>query len=472
MIDTILSRLPRPGAQDGFLLIEVMISAVLVALIAVATFDGFSETQKVTADERAHNQATTLAQQDEERLRGMPVSELELIGTKVSTITEGGTAYTITSTAQFVTVGTNNEDELTCTASKGSADYIQTTSSVTWNALGKRQTVSQSSNVRVPTSTSLKISVLNRNNEGVSGAKVEVFDPKTASARTAEATTPASGCVTFGGLTEGEAKIVVSNGEWIDHSGNKLPEKTVTITKTLAEAKFTLENPAAMQVEFVSNGQPVPGQTFFTLQTELPSPPDYVGGNSTSASATATLSNLFPFVTPGKPWKENEYTTYAGDCEKNNPVAVTGSGVAPSVQLQPGVVNNPPVQVEVPPVNVTVYEGTSASHLGYPTTSLQTAMIINTECKGVASQNYTAVPYEHKVNLTSEGTIEQKYQPFAKQLEFCVVELVSGRYYKYKSPKSFENKSKTGVTLPTIYLKEPETPSLGYTNSASKLGCP
>ncbi len=451
------------------MLIEVMISAMLVALIAVATFNGFDVTQKVTADERSHNEATTLAQQDEERMRGMPVSELELIGTKTRAVTEGGTAYTITSTSQFVTVGANNEDELTCSAEKGSADYIQTTSSVRWNALGKRKAVSQSSNVRVPTSTSLMVSVLNRNNEGVSGAKVEVFDPKTASTRTAEAITPASGCVTFGGLAEGEAKIIVSNGEWIDHSGSKLPEKTVTITKTLAEAKFTLESPGALQVEYVSNGQVVPGLTFFTLQTELTSPPDYVGGSPTTASTTATLTGLFPFVTPGKPWKENRYTVYAGDCEKNNPVAITGSGVAPSVQLEPGAVNTPPVEVEVPPVNAVVWEGTSASHLGHPVASLQTAMIINTECKGTASHNYAAVPYEHKVNLTSEGTIEQKYQPFAKQLEFCVVDLVSGTYYKYKSPTPFENKSKAGVTLPTIYLKET---SSGYSKSTSKLTCP
>ena len=35
------------------MLIEVLISSLLVALIAVATFNGFDVTQKVTADERA-----------------------------------------------------------------------------------------------------------------------------------------------------------------------------------------------------------------------------------------------------------------------------------------------------------------------------------------------------------------------------------------------------------------------------------
>jgi hypothetical protein len=342
---------------------------------------------------------------------------------------------------------------------------------VTWNALGKRKTVSQSANVRVPNSTSLMVSVLNRNNEAVSGAKVEVFDPSTASAPTVTQTTPSAGCVVFGGLAEGNVKIVASNGEAIDHSGHKFPEKTVTITgTTLAEAKFTLENPGSLQVQFVSNGLAVSGLTFFALQNEIASSaPDYVGGSPTVASPTATLTNLFPFVSPGKPWTENRYTVYAGDCEKNNPVLVTGSGVAPSVQVEPNAINTPAKEVEAPPVNVVVWEGTSASHLGHPVASLQTAMIINTECKGAAAQNYATVPYEHKVNLTSEGTIEQKYQPFAKQMEFCVVDLVSGTYYKYKSPTPFENKTKTGVTLPTIYLKETST---GYSKNTSKLTCP
>jgi Tfp pilus assembly protein PilV len=472
MIDTFLSRLPRPGSQDGFMLIEVLVSSLLVALIAVATFNGFDVTQKVTNDERAHNQATVLAQQDEERLRGMSVSELLLVGTKIREVTEGSAIYKITSTAQFVSVGANNEDKLACaTATGATANYIQTTSSVTWNALGKRKAVSQSAHVRVPTSTSLMVSVLNRNNEAVQGAKVEVFDPSTASTPTTEGTTPESGCMTFGGLAEGNVKIVASHGEWIDHSGHKLPEKTVTITGTsLAEAKFTLEAPGSLQVKFVSNGLAVSGQTFFALQNEIASSaPDYVGGSPTVASPTAELTNLFPFVSPGKPPTPNRYTVYAGDCEKNNPVTVTGGGTAPSVQVEPGVVNSPAAEVEVPPVNVVVWEGTSAANLGHPVASLQTAMIINTECKTAAAQNYAIVPYEHKVNLTSEGTIEQKYQPFAKQLEFCVVDLVGGTYYKYKSPAPFENKVKTGTTLPTVYLKETTS---GYSKNTSKLTCP
>ncbi len=445
------------------MLIEVLISSLLVALIAVATFNGFDVTQKVTADERAHNQATALAQQDEERLRGMSASALQLVGTKVSTVTEGGTTYTITSTAQFVTAGANNEDTLTCATEKGTATYIQTTSSVTWNALGKRKAVSQSSNVRASTSTSLMVSVQNHNNEAVSGAKVEVFDPSTASIPTAEGTTSEAGCMTFGGLATGTTKIVVSKGEWVDHNGSKHPEKSVTITGTsLAEAKFTLDSPGAITANFVSNGVSVQGFTFFAYQTETPS--GFVGGEANTAHTSATLTGLFPFVTPGKPPTPNKYAVYAGDCSKNDPVEVTKGEVKedPTVEVKSGVTE--PVNVEVPAVQATVYEGTSGSK-GQPlTANLQTAMFINTECSSAPS-------YQHKVKLNASGEVEQEYQPYAKKLEFCIVALIGGKYYKYKSPTPFENKVKAGMKIGPFYMKE--SAGSGYaTPSSSPLTCP
>ena len=50
-----------PAAQDGFLLVEVIVSAMLVALIVVATFNGFDVVNRAQAEDRAHDQAVILA---------------------------------------------------------------------------------------------------------------------------------------------------------------------------------------------------------------------------------------------------------------------------------------------------------------------------------------------------------------------------------------------------------------------------
>src|ERR1700734_4137504 len=57
------------AAESGVTLIEVVISALLVAIIAIGTLAGFDSAGRATTDERQHNQATLLAEQDEELLR-------------------------------------------------------------------------------------------------------------------------------------------------------------------------------------------------------------------------------------------------------------------------------------------------------------------------------------------------------------------------------------------------------------------
>ncbi len=463
------------------MLIEVMISAILVALIAVATFDGFSVTQKVTADERAHSQATVLAQQDEERLRGLTATELSQLTTKetfraengicveqasgawryytgtatsfcekssVYTGTYTGTVYTVNSSAKYVS---GSSEGLTCETEKGSADYIQTTSSVTWTALGSRPGVSQSSEVNASGTASLIVRVANRNAEPVSGAKIEVFDPSTATTRTSEQTTSSAGCVIFGGLTEGTVKIIASKPPWIDHASDQTPEETVNVlTGSQAEAKFTLDDPGGITAEFVgSTGQHVKSFTFVAFQSEISSAASFfVGGSQNVAGLSATQTGLFPFA------KENKYTVYAGDCSANDPATVSSKEVSdPALQVEPGLTKTVPV--EAPEVKLTAREGSSSSEplsaLSYPTT---TAKINNTECKGIASQNYTTVPYSHEVKLVN-GAFEVPNLPYAKQLELCAVEypvVKTGKNYYVKNTLAFSNTKKAGSTA-TLYLK-------------------
>ncbi len=72
---------PAPSAQEGFLLVEVIVSALLVALIVVATFNGFDVVNRAQAEDRAHDQAVILAAESQEQLRTDPVSTLQALET-------------------------------------------------------------------------------------------------------------------------------------------------------------------------------------------------------------------------------------------------------------------------------------------------------------------------------------------------------------------------------------------------------
>ena len=78
------------------------------------------------------------------------------------------------------------------------------------------------------------------------------------------------------------------------------------------------------------------------------------------------------------------------------------------------------MKVEVPAVNVRVYEGTEAAKLS-PIASAESAYITNEACKATTAQN-GAVTYKHKVAINGDGRLETKYkyQPYAKELILCV----------------------------------------------------
>src|ERR1700727_691784 len=80
----------RLRSESGDALIEVLMTAVLVALIAGATLTGYAQVEHLGGLERHRNEATALAQQDEARLRGLTITALSANGS--------GTGNTTTTT--------------------------------------------------------------------------------------------------------------------------------------------------------------------------------------------------------------------------------------------------------------------------------------------------------------------------------------------------------------------------------------
>ncbi len=504
------------GSQAGFMLLEVLISALLVGLIAIGTFSGFDSAGRVRADERAHAQATQLAEEDEERLRGLTSTQLAQLGTdeapykaenglcleKVSnsyyywnqastdfcekTPPFAGTVYTglvfsVTSSAEFFSA-TKEKEGLTCETSGGTADYIRTKSSVTWPALAAagRPPVSASSVVSNPSGTELMVKVENQDKEPVSGATVSLEG-------VASETTPTSGCAIFGALESGKTyKVSVEKANYVDVNGNgtsgKPAIKEYTAAVGLGKEEFKIAEAGKVEASFESNGktenkgEPIKGASIVAYQAGITTPPQYfVGAAASTPEHTLSLSNLFPFAKLEGTWKPEKYTVYAGDCKANEPSSVAAGLKNPEVPIEPGL---PPgsVNVEAPSVTATFWEGTKATPKKNPT-KIESAEIINSECEKVALEKITPVnstkvaAFEHPIKIsTSTGEIETPYtyQPYAKKLELCVVADISGTYYYYK--EKLENTKKEGVALGSIYLEETGT---GHGNSGSTLKtCP
>src|ERR1700677_732327 len=143
------------GSERGDTLIEVVISALLTVLT------GFNETNRVSQDERAHDQASVLAAQSQEQLRSDPASSLDVLESTPHSYTQtvGGTTYTITQSAKFVN---GVEGTVGCSNTKSEeGKYVAVTSSVDWHALevAKRAPVSQSSVITPPDGSGLEVDI-------------------------------------------------------------------------------------------------------------------------------------------------------------------------------------------------------------------------------------------------------------------------------------------------------------------------
>src|ERR1700677_3056834 len=257
------SRSAPARSQSGMTLIEVLISALMVSVIAIGTFTAFDTAGRASQDQRTHALAGQLAQADEEHLRGLTQSELTTLtnttliaqpiaenglclkeasagkweytatpiqaaynacpATEFAGSAYTGTVFLLTTSARFVSASTNS---LACETAGTTTDYIQTTSSVRWpTLLSTRPAVTQSSIVN-DSVTGLLVKVFNQNHEPETGATVIVTGSKAYTQ-----TTPPAGCVIFTGLTETSVKIAVSKTNYVDRAG-KLPpaEQTIALT--------------------------------------------------------------------------------------------------------------------------------------------------------------------------------------------------------------------------------------------------
>jgi type II secretory pathway pseudopilin PulG len=432
--------------DDGFALIEVVISAFLVALIVVATLTGFDAAGRATADERFHSEAALLASKSQEALRSDAANALDTIQETGHKYTEtvGGETFTISQKAKFVN-GANGG--ATCAAAGGeesteSGRYVQITSSVTWPQLeaSKRPALTQTSIITPPDGSSLEVDVNNGAEppEAVPGVTVVLN-------KEVQTTTGTGGCVIYGSIPATSANIEASKTGYVTPGGaSKVAVNEVSIAPNLT-THYPVELAAAGSIigEFTYKGSPVEGDTFVAYNEKMGTASTFeVGGTpSTLASKTfakeaKTASDLFPFPTA--------WAVYAGDCTANDPETVTKAVIkAESVTVEEGLPKT--VKVPLSLLTLNVYSGSKPSSAGKAESGPYPVKITNTLCKSAIPNNATAAHYIHEQEFKS-ATLEHPYQPFGG-FELCVYSSSSKSTYTLK----YENTTVAGTAL-NVYL--------------------
>jgi Tfp pilus assembly protein PilV len=439
-------------AQAGFALIEVLISAVILALIVIATFTGFDVANRASASERARAQADVLAQQDEDRLRSLQIGQLSNLN-ETRTVKYNNTEYTVASTGEFIADTTG---ATSCSEQAQEASYVRTSSKVTWYGSGIRHPVVETGLITPPPGGALLVQIFNAHGSPVSGMTVKATGPSPASS-SVSAITGTKGCVIFAGLPEGEYQATASQTGYIDKNGNSEPlaaEQSVTIVPGTTDKKsFEFDRPGAVSVSFeTTNGAEATGDTFVAQNSSLPTPGFRTYGTAgTYAASITSPKTLLPYGSPGPP-VESPYAVYGGTCEADEP---SNNGQPESSDRSINVLANETSSIKVllPAVNMQVFAGTTSA--SEKVTSFSgTLKDEGIECEGKL----------HAFSTTTAVNGElHKAMPFGK-FTLCVASNAKvGSPAEYRKLKStlVENKTATGSSVYTIYLGSGEHRSVG-----------
>jgi Tfp pilus assembly protein PilV len=400
----------RLRAERGDTLIEVLIGALLVALIATATLGGFADIGHLSETQRNEEQASALAQQDQARLRGLTIAQLSSNGTNTGNWVQpvvliGGTNYTVTSKSQFISGASGSA---ACTGSNN-ADEVQTTSTVTWSSSqGSRNPVVVHGEITPTEGGSLVASVVDPTGAGLAGVTISANGPSS----TSPVTTDSSGCVVWAGLASGSYTVSFTPpaGTWIGTNAAAPASQTVnvTATQTTHATQVQIGQAAAIQASFTTtfNSQTVAATSDqFTLSdTGMTPTPQVFGTDSTPALNTympnlTTPTSYYPYPST---MPSDDYFAWAGSCTADEPspapagFTITGGQTNPITIPEPAMIILPYSGTPVT-ANLTYDDRTATSpqvvYAGTWAPSTVTGDYLNTEEHSSTTNSTVTVSY-------------------------------------------------------------------------------
>jgi Tfp pilus assembly protein PilV len=397
-------RKPLHG-EDGFALIEVLVSAIVLSIVAGAVFTLLSSSARSAAEERHRSEAFAVAQEDQARLRSMRISELNRLN-QPRTVTVNGTPFKVVSTGTFINDTTVSAPSCAKEGTTGTSnDYVQVTSRITWPSIGSRPPVtitsiiSPASGSLDPTHGGLAVTSTNGANKPLAGVALSGTGVGTFSG-----TTDSTGCANFTDLPAGEYTLTPSAPGMVDMQGSPPSAVKTSVGESITNpVTLTYDIPGSIQASFTTKsttGALIPSSADTIMVThplvKLPKSQGTAGG---TRPATLTMSSLFPFGT-------EKYAVYAGACTTNNPVPKEeanppGAPAMAKVLVPPGE----PVSasMQLPALYLTVWSGKPSK----PESKVAGAHVIVTDEKCSVGGKSVKRTY----TTTANGSLQSQVSP-------------------------------------------------------------
>ncbi len=433
---------PAP-AQEGFILIEVLVSALILAIVAGAVLSLLVATTRSAATERTHSVAYGLAQEDQARLRTMRISSLNGLNSAAEPVTIDGTTYTVRSEGQFVG---NKSGAETCNGTDSPADYVKISSTVSSPAMRNpvvlRGIVAPSTGSLDPSHGTLAFGVTNAAGAPLSNVSISVSGPASFTAKSDE-----NGCANFADIPAGNYKVTTSAGGLINPKGETTTMKEYGVPAAGTQAVTTRYDQAgSLPVEFkyrlTSTGalQTATADSIMVFNSETGATATAYGSPGGTRGTSISVPNLFPF--------KEKYAAYAGSCESNNPNPTgtePGNPAIASVNVPPGGAPTPTPVIVLPALNLKVTYNSAA-------VSGAKVTITDTKCPEPGTKVKRTYTTEANGQPSNSATGAAELGLPYGEYNVCASAFISNRYRRILSSSAVSVKNPNTATSLTLSL--------------------
>jgi hypothetical protein len=387
------------ASEDGFALMEAVVAAAVLVLVVMGVLAAMDAASGTAGANKARTVAATLAEEDQERLRGMATADVDAGSFGSRDVTVANVKYTITSKAEWVRDATG--ETVSCSTEAGQASYMRITSTVTSAATGaalKPVVLSSIVAPRAGAASQGTLAVMVKNAAGlpVVNLPVEATGPMTRTELTNEA-----GCAVFGLLDPGSYQVKLNTGGWVDKAGTPTPIQTATVTHgNVSTLEFAYDKASSLTVQVKTrlvdgSERPDPSTSVVAANTGVP-PSGFRLLKPASPATTIALGNLFPFP--------DGYTVYSGTCPGADPANFVPDYYASHqgvVTLAPGVPGGT-ISVLEPAINLQVTRGGNQAEA--PTfEEPQSRAYIYVKTAGCTPERFEITPLERGGRLPNPG---------------------------------------------------------------------
>lgn len=407
----------RAACSDdrGSMLIEVMMAAMLVGVLAVGVMGSLNTSVKVSGNQKSKAVAGAIAEAQLEMMRGYNMTQISAVGSaSTSTQTVGGVTYTITNSATWVG-GTANQGCTDSDAVTGGNTYLKIRSSVTWNGASnpvKLDSIySPAARNLSKTYGSLVMRFKDIDANPVSGVAVTL----TSSGQTTQTgTTDSNGCVAWMTIPAATWAVSASKSGYVTTDGSATLTDSINVgSQQTANINYTL----APKINITVN--------FFRGTSTATAPAKYIieHPNITNGYMVVTnAGNASTVTTPDLPKSSTAYTIYAGACQ-NGSVPGTYKGSAAVATT---------ISVKVPQIDMTTKHNGSAD--------AQDTVVTDSSCPANSRSFVT----------TNAGKAPNPAQPWASSYSVCTDytawNLVFPSYFKVTQSVSPDSSPSLDVT--------------------------